>query len=84
MESQLVSSQRLISEFTVAQKEYLQELLGGLAQRCPVPFAGHRLDGRITNDPASGAVSLAAEAPADEELFFNTPISDLCRGAVEA
>jgi hypothetical protein len=35
MESQLVSSQRLISEFTAMQKEYLQEFLGGLARNGP-------------------------------------------------
>jgi ferredoxin-nitrite reductase len=79
MESQLVSSQRLISEFTAVQKEFLQEFFCGLAQRCPVPFAGHRLDGRITSDPTSGAVNLAAEAPLEEEMLFNTPISDLSR-----
>lgn len=79
MESQLVSNSGIASEFTATQKEYLQGFFSGLAQRSPAPFAGHTADGQITHDPSSGAVNLAAESTALEELFFNTPVSDLCR-----
>lgn len=79
MEAQLISNPGIASEFTAAQKEYLQGFFSGLAQRGQAPFAGHTADGQITNDPASGTVNLAAENSAEEELFFNTPVSDLCR-----
>jgi ferredoxin-nitrite reductase len=63
--------------FTEEQKQYLQGFFAGLHQRGLVPFAGHLDDGRVTNDPASGARNLAVEEP--EPLFFGTPVSDLCR-----
>jgi ferredoxin-nitrite reductase len=63
--------------FTEEQKQYLQGFFAGLQQRGVIPFAGHLADGRITNDPASGAKNLAAEEP--EPLYFGTPISELCR-----
>ena len=74
MESQLASNPAPASSFTAEQKEYLKGFFDGLSQRGLVPFAGHTLSGQITNDPASGSPNMAAE-----ELYFNTPVSDLCR-----
>jgi ferredoxin-nitrite reductase len=84
MESQLVSNPGPASEFTVVQKQYLQGLFSelhqrGLTQPRFFPFAGHTTEGQITNDATSGAINLAAESLAEEEMFFNTPVSDLCR-----
>ena len=79
MESQLVSHPGPASEFTAVQKQYLQGFFSGLDQPGPVQFAGHTAGGQITNDPACGAVNLAAESLTEEEMFFNTPDSDLCR-----
>jgi ferredoxin-nitrite reductase len=84
MESQLVSDPGTASEFTAVQKQYLQGFFSaldqrGLTQPRIAPFAGHTTEGQITNDPASGAINLAAESLAEEEMFFNTPVSDLCR-----
>jgi ferredoxin-nitrite reductase len=79
MESQLISNSGFASEFTAVQKEYLQGYFSGLSQRGLVPFAGHTPHGLITNDPASAPLNLAAEEPAEEEMYFNTPVSDLCR-----
>jgi ferredoxin-nitrite reductase len=62
------------TEFTSEQKEYLGGFFAGLAQRGLVPFVGHTPDGRITNDPSSSLLNLAAE-PA----WFNTPLDELCR-----
>jgi ferredoxin-nitrite reductase len=66
--------------FTEEQKQYLQGFFAGLQQRGLVPFAGHLNDGRITNDPATGAKNLATEEP--EPLVFGTPVSELCREEV--
>jgi ferredoxin-nitrite reductase len=74
MESQLASNPAPSSSFTAEQKEYLKGFFEGLAQRGLVPFAGHTISGQITNDPGSGNQNMAAE-----ELYFNTPVSDLCR-----
>ena len=74
MESQLASNPAPASCFTAEQKEYLKGFFEGLSQRGLVPFAGHTPSGQITNDPASGSPNMAAE-----ELYFNTPVSDLCR-----
>ena len=63
--------------FTEEQKQYLQGFFAGTGQRGLVPFAGHLTDGRVTNDPASGAQNLANEQA--EPLHFGTPISELCR-----
>ena len=84
MESQLVSDPGPASEFTVVQKQYLQGLFSefhqrGLTQPRFFPFAGHTTAGLITNDATSGTINLAAESLAEEEMFFNTPVSDLCR-----
>lgn len=65
------------STFTDAQKQYLQGFFAGVQQRGVVPFAGHVADGRVTNDPGSGAKNLATEEI--EPLYFGTPVSDLCR-----
>lgn len=79
MDSQLVSHPGPAFEFTAVQKEYLQGFFSGLGRRGLVPFAGYTADGRITNDPASGATNVATESLAEQELYFNTPVSDLCR-----
>lgn len=63
--------------FTEEQKQYLQGFFAGVQQRGLIPFAGHLADGRVTNDPSTGAQNLAAEA--SEPLYFGTPISELCR-----
>ncbi|HEY5211947.1 MAG TPA: NirA family protein [Acidobacteriaceae bacterium] len=65
------------STFTEEQKQYVQGFFAGLQQRGFDPFAGHLVDGRITNDPFSGAQNLATEKP--ETLYFGTPIGELCR-----
>ena len=76
MESQLVPNPAPASSFSEEQKEYLKGFFSGVAQRGLVPFApfaGHTTSGQITNDPTSGVSNMA------EELYFNTPVSDLCR-----
>lgn len=73
--------------FSAVQKEYLQGFFTGLNQRASAPaapFAGHTASGQITNDPATGAPNLAslgvaASNSGREEMYFNTPVSDLCR-----
>jgi ferredoxin-nitrite reductase len=62
--------------FTPAQKEYLRGFFTGVAQRGAIPFVGHTASGLITANSASG---VANEAAAREELYFGTPVSDLCR-----
>src|ERR1019366_711299 len=74
METQLASKSLVTGSFNSAQKEYLQDFFHGLTRRGLIPFAGHAASGSITNDPASGVANLAAK-----ELYFNTPVSDLCR-----
>ena len=61
--------------FTAEQKEYLQGLFAGVHQRGAIPFAGQLADGRITNDPASGAANIAEAEPS----VYGTPVSDLTR-----
>lgn len=65
------------NEFTSDQKQYLQGFFAAVAQRGFAPFVGHTADGLITADPASNVVNQAL--PADEETWFNTPVSDLAR-----
>jgi ferredoxin-nitrite reductase len=65
------------AEFTSEQKEYLQGFFAGIAQNGQLPFVGHTRDGLITTDSATGASNQAA-AQADE-LWFNTPVSDLSK-----
>lgn len=63
------------AEFTSQQKEYLQSFFADVTRRGLVPFVGHTDDGLITADPASGLVNMAEH----EEVWFNTPVSDLSR-----
>lgn len=79
METQTAFNSDSASSFTTVQKEYLQGFFDGLAQRGLVPFAGHTAKGKITNDPTSGASNLAADEPNAKEMYFNTPVSDICR-----
>ncbi|NYF78336.1 NirA family protein [Granulicella arctica] len=74
MNSQTVGNS---AAFTEEQQQYLQGFFAGIAQRGAIPFVGHNASGQITNDPASGLVNQAAEAP--ETMYFGTPVSDLCR-----
>lgn len=62
--------------FTLVQKEYLRGFFTGVAQRRAIPFVGHTASGLITADATSGATNEAAQR---EELYFGTPVSDLCR-----
>ena len=66
--------------FSREQKEYLQGYFAGLACNGMIPFVGHLPDGRITNVPAPGLVNSAAEpaTPAEENMVYGTPVSDLC------
>jgi ferredoxin-nitrite reductase len=64
------------AEFTIEQKGYLQGLFAGIAQRGLTPFVGHTSNGFITCASASG---LPNHAAVEEKLWFNTPVSDLCR-----
>lgn len=72
----MVSEQSANQSFTPAQKEYLCGFFAGVAQRGVIPFVGHTASGLITADPASGLVNEATER---EELYFGTPVSELCR-----
>ena len=72
----MVPDQVANQSFTTEQKEYLRGFFAGVAQRGAVPFAGSTAFGLITADPASGLPNQAAE---QEELYFGTPISELCR-----
>ena len=65
------------AEFTAEQKQYLQGFFAAISQRNHVPFVGHTADGLITADTQSGLPNQAA-LPA-EEVWFNTPVSDLSR-----
>jgi len=62
-------------EFTDQQKQYLLGFFSAAAERTK-PFVGHTADGLITNDPISGSANKAIE---EEEKYFGTPVSDLCR-----
>jgi ferredoxin-nitrite reductase len=64
-------------DFSEEQKHYLQGFFAGVAQRGSFPFVGHTASGLIANDPASGVANQAAELP--EEMYFGTPVSDLCK-----
>jgi ferredoxin-nitrite reductase len=65
-------------DFTIEQKGYLQGLFTGIAQRGLTPFVGHTANGLITNDPASGLFNHAV-VEQEKQLWFNTPLSDLCK-----
>jgi ferredoxin-nitrite reductase len=79
MESQSALNSSLASSFTGVQKEYLQGFFGALTQRGIVPFVGHTSVGLITNQPGVGVSNLAVQNDLAEEMYFNTPVSDLCR-----
>lgn len=79
MKSQLVPNSSAASSFTGVQKEYLQGFFSGLTQRGLVPFVGHTSGGQITNEPGAGVDNLAAGNDSAEEMYFNTPVGDLCR-----
>lgn len=59
------------ADFTTEQKLYLQGFFADLARRGLVPFAGHTAAGLITHEPA--------DATRQDPLWFQTPVSDLCR-----
>jgi ferredoxin-nitrite reductase len=65
------------AEFSAEQKRYLQGFFAAVSQRNHVPFVGQTAEGLITADLQSNLPNLAAPPP--EELWFNTPISDLSR-----
>lgn len=65
------------TEFSVAQKQYLQGFFAGVAQRGLVPFVGHTTSGLITSEPAPGLKNEAAEVA--EETYFGTALSEVCR-----
>jgi ferredoxin-nitrite reductase len=65
------------STFTEEQKQYLQGFFAAVQQSKPGPFVGHLGDGRVTNDPTTGARNLALED--SEPMHFGTPVSDLSR-----
>lgn len=62
--------------FTSEQKQYLQGFFTGVSQRSLVPFVGHTADALLTADPSMGQRNLAAP---EEEMWHNTPVSDLAR-----
>src|SRR6266700_364895 len=62
--------------FTAEQKEYLLGFFAGVMQSGARPFIGLTPNGRLTDDPASGAVNYAEPA---EETWFGTPVSELSR-----
>ena len=64
------------AHFTVEQKEYLRDFFANVAQARPRPFVGHTASGLITNDRSCGSANDAAPV---EEVYFGTPVSDLCR-----
>lgn len=65
------------AHFTAEQQQYLQGFFAGAAQRGAIPFVGHTAAGQITNNPASGVANQSA--PPAEEMYFGTPVADLCR-----
>ncbi len=64
------------TEFTGEQKQYLQGFFAGVNQRGLLPFVGHTRAGLITNDRAAAE---ADEVEETEEMWFGTPVSDLCK-----
>jgi ferredoxin-nitrite reductase len=74
-----VVSAKSASDFTSEQKEYLLGFFSAATQRCSQPFVGHTSAGLITHDSASGVSNQAESA---EEIYFGTPVSDLCREEV--
>ena len=57
--------------FSDTQKQYLEGFFAGAAQRQAISFLGKNAQGQFTNNPA--------QAVAEEETVFGTPIEDLCK-----
>ena len=64
------------ASFTAEQQQYLLSFFAGALQRSMRPFVGHTAAGLITDSPESGPANLAEPT---EEIYFGTPVSDLCR-----
>ena len=62
--------------FSPLQREYLQGLMAGVAQRQLYPFVGY-VGGQFTADPAAGGANLAAAAP--EETHHGFPLSEITK-----
>jgi ferredoxin-nitrite reductase len=62
-------------ELTDEQKQYLLGFFSAAAERVK-PFVGHTAAGLITADPTLTSVNQAGK---EEETYFGTPVSDLCR-----
>jgi len=65
--------------FSPEQKEYLQGFFAAVSQRGLRPFVGGTAAGRITADPGSGLANQTAAPALEDEMYFNTPVEDLCR-----
>lgn len=68
-----MSSER---NFTAEQKQYLEGVMAGIAQRGLIPFVGMTPEGKLTANSAVGSPNLAS---APEPSIHGTPLSDLCR-----
>ncbi len=65
------------AEFSAEQKEFLNGLMAGLAQRQLYPYVGiDPHDGRITIDAAMGGANQAAPT---EELIFGIPLGEVTK-----
>jgi len=64
------------ASFSSEQKEYLRGFFAGVADRGMRPFVGQTATGLLTNDLAASQSNLAEP---EEEKYFGTPVSDLCR-----
>jgi ferredoxin-nitrite reductase len=73
--SSMSTQATLNAPFSAEQKEYLQGFFAGVAQRGFTPFVGETAAGLITADASTGVANQAA-AP---DIYFSTPIEDLCR-----
>ncbi len=62
-------------EFTDEQKQYLLGFFSVAADRAK-PFVGHTATGLLTDNPTFATVN---DADQEEETYFGTPVSDLCR-----
>lgn len=62
--------------FTPVQREYLDGLMAGIAQRRLMPFVG-LVDGRFTAEAASGVANLATPPP--EETLHGFPLSEVTK-----
>lgn len=60
--------------FSPEQKEYLEGLFRGIAERTRYPFVGATPQGTLTAHPAAAPANLAAP-----ETFHGTPVDELCK-----